>query len=288
MTDDGEDRRLDPAEAFSLLGDARRLEIVTTLQEAGPASFSELFDRVDAEDSGGFNYHLDRLTPHFVSKSEDGYALTAAGGRVARAVAAGTYTGAARLEPFDMDGRCYACGARALQGRYADEEFRIDCTDCGESVLRVEAPPSLVRGRTPEGFVATFDRWSRTQVEQAAAGFCPDCGGTVEAGVVEREGDVSLGVAAEYDCTVCDRRLVTSLGALAYREPAVETFLRRRGSPLFDRPYWEIEQCVTDEHLTVVSEDPVRVRVTFPAGGDACHVTFDGGLAVVETSIVPA
>jgi len=287
MTDDGADRRLEPAEAFSLLGDARRLEIVTALHEDGPASFSALYDRVDAEDSGGFNYHLDRLTPHFVSKGEDGYALTAAGGRVARAVAAGTYTGAARLAPFDLSGQCYACGAQALRGAYEDERFTVDCRDCGEAVIAVGVPPSLVRGRTPEEFVETFDRWSRTQVQQAADGYCPDCGGPVEPSVSERDGELALTVRARFDCTVCGRGAVTSFGALAARLPAVESFLRRRGEPVAGRPYWEIEQCVTDEHLTVVSREPTRVRVTFPAGGDACHVTFDGALSVVETTIEP-
>jgi hypothetical protein len=283
------DGRLDPAEAFSLLGDARRLEIVTALHRAaGEVAFSELYDRVSADDTGGFNYHLDRLTPHFVSKREDGYALTAAGERVARAVAAGTYTGAARLEPFDTAGECWACGASALRGRYADEQFTVDCGDCGETVISVGVPPSLVRERSPAEFVETFDRWSRSQIEQAADGFCPDCGGAVEPAITEREGALQVGVTAEFDCTVCDRRLVTSPGALALDVPTVETFLRRRGGRPFDRPYWEIEQCVTDEHVTVRSRDPYRVVVAFRADGDACRITFDGELSVVETTVVPS
>jgi DNA-binding transcriptional ArsR family regulator len=82
-------------EAFKLLGDETRLAILLALWEAhepfadGDAvGFSTLRDRVGTADSGRFNYHLDRLTDHFVRRTDDGYELREAGLTVGRSVIA--------------------------------------------------------------------------------------------------------------------------------------------------------------------------------------------------------
>jgi len=283
---------LDSADAFSLLGDQTRLRIVSVLhddQADAPIQFSALYERVDVGDSAQFNYHLKRLTPHFVTKVGDGgYELTAAGRRLARAVAAGTYTDSPHLDPFEIDGTCYACGERALRAAYADETFAIDCRACGETLLDVQAPPTVVRDREPRAVVDAFDRWSRAQVRQATRGVCPDCGGAVEPSVMESEREaIEFEHLAAFDCRVCGRRAVTSFGGVASRTPEVEQFHRRRGASLRERPYWEIPQYVAGDHVRVVSRDPWSVRVSFFADGDACHVEIDGDLAVDRIEIVP-
>jgi len=288
--DDASD--LDSADAFSLLGDQTRLRIVSVLHDDradAPIQFSALYERVDVGDSAQFNYHLKQLTPHFVTKvGERGYELTAAGRRLARAVAAGTYTDSPRLDPFEIDGTCYACGEDALRAAYEDETFTIDCRACGERLLEVRVPPTVVRDGDPETVVDAFDRWSRTQVRQATRGVCPDCGGAVEPSVVD---DVSEPIAFEalaaFECAVCGRRTVTSFGGIASQTPEVEQFHRRRGASLRDRPYWEIPQYVAGDHVRVVSRDPWSVGVSFFANGDACHVEIDGDLAVDRIEIVP-
>lgn len=281
---------VDAADAFSTLGHPLRLEIVTALHEHSgdsPLAFSSLYEQVDAEDTASFNYHRDRLVPHFVSKTADGYELTAAGERIARAVTAGTYTDAPRVEPFDLDGRCYRCGAAALRGSYEDERFRVDCLDCDGTVVAVAVPPSLVRGREAGAFADAFDRWARFQVEQARQGICPDCGGAVEPSVVENTHDtISFDHLARFECTVCGRTVVTSFGALAAEESAVKAFHRRRGDSLESRPYWEIPQYVSAEHVDVVSRNPRLFRVTFVSDGDACLVDVDGNLDVVGVDVV--
>jgi DNA-binding transcriptional ArsR family regulator len=156
----GSDDGLDSAAAFSLLGNATRLEIVSELHDGSvepPVQFSDLYDEVEVADSAQFNYHLGKLVPHFVSKAEDGYELTAARRRLARAVTAGTYTDSPRLEPFEIDGSCYACGATALWASYESERLDIEWRDCGELVPGVGAPPTVVRGREPAEVVNAFD-----------------------------------------------------------------------------------------------------------------------------------
>jgi hypothetical protein len=71
-----------PEEAFAVLGNEIRLDIIHVLWQADPAheyddvsntaetiSFSELRRRVDIDDNGKFNYHLSQLVPHFVRQT---------------------------------------------------------------------------------------------------------------------------------------------------------------------------------------------------------------------------
>ncbi|AUX10827.1 ArsR family transcriptional regulator [Halalkaliarchaeum desulfuricum] len=281
---------LDPAAVFSSLGNETRLSIVSALHEEAPdtpVQFSALYDRIDLDDSAQFNYHLKKLVPHFVTKTGDGYDLTAAGRRLARAVAAGTYTESPTVEPFDVDGACYACGESRLRGEYAEERFLIDCDACGESILRVHVPPTVVRNRSPTELLDAFEQWSIAQIEQAIDGICPECGGTVDPRVqTEIDDRIPFDAVAEYGCTVCGRRAVMSFGSIAYRHPDVQGFHRRREASFSDRRLWEIGQYVGGEGVTVRSRDPWLVQVTFLADGDACHVEIDGDLEVKRVEIV--
>jgi len=287
-----EAEKLDAADAFSLLGDSVRLDIVRVLWEAGRGNavpFSELYDRVDVSDTGQFNYHRQQLVPHYVRKSEDGYRLTQAGERVARAVNAGIYTENTEMEDFDVRGPCYDCGSGNLRGEYVGGRFRIDCRDCDNRVLNVGVPPSAARGRDPPEFVDAYEVWARTRTEQAKRGVCPVCSGPMEPGRSEPIRDtVDVDVQAVFDCAVCDRRVVSSFGTLALWHEDVESFLREREASLLEQPYWSVERAMTDRHTALVSEDPPRYRVTFRADDDVCTVEFDDDLTVVETSVRPA
>lgn len=283
--------KLDAADAFSLLGDPRRIDIIRVLWEAGrgnPVPFSDLYDRVDVSDTGKFNYHRGQLVPHYVRKSEDGYRLTQAGERVARAINAGVYSEYTEMEEFDARGSCYDCGSTDLRGEYVGGRFRIDCRDCDNRILNVGVPPSTARGRGPSGFVDAYEVWSRTRVEQAKHGLCPVCNGSMEPDVSRPIRDtLDVDVQAVFDCAVCDRRVVTSFGTLALWHEDVESFLQERDASLAERPYWSVEQAMTDRHTTVVSENPSRYEVSFRADGEVCSAEFDDSLRVVDLSIDP-
>lgn len=283
---------LGTADAFSLLGDSVRLDIIRVLWEAGrgnPVSFSELYDRVAVSDKGKFNYHRQQLIPHYVRKSEDGYRLTHAGERVARAVNAGIYTDDTEMDEFDVRGACYDCGVSNLRGEYIGGRFRVDCRDCNNRVLNVGVPPSTARGRAPPDFVDAFEVWARTQVEQAKRGVCPSCNGPMDSGLNRSPRDTyEIDIQAVFHCTVCQRRVVSSFGILALGSERLETFLRERDEPLLEQPYWSIEEAMTDRHATLVSEDPFRYQVAFYSGDDACTVEFDDDLDVVAVSTQPA
>ncbi|QLH84600.1 ArsR/SmtB family transcription factor [Halosimplex pelagicum] len=100
----------DPAEAFEVLGDETRLDILRALAEAEePLAFTRLRERCGVADSGRFSYHLRRLCEYFVRETDEGYELGHAGDRVIAAT--GEPTGS-RADPSDTDdsGECPVCG----------------------------------------------------------------------------------------------------------------------------------------------------------------------------------
>jgi DNA-binding transcriptional ArsR family regulator len=81
----------DPVEAFDALADETRLAILRALADHqrerpdDPAlSFTELRKRAGVEDSGLFNYHLEKLLGRFVRDTGAGYELGYRGERVLR------------------------------------------------------------------------------------------------------------------------------------------------------------------------------------------------------------
>jgi DNA-binding transcriptional ArsR family regulator len=81
---------LPPEDAFALLANETRLEVLRVLRVAtergdGTAGaltaveFSDLFAAVGIDDTGNFSYHLEKLEGHFVKATEEGYVLTEEG-----------------------------------------------------------------------------------------------------------------------------------------------------------------------------------------------------------------
>src|SRR6056297_304040 len=87
---------------FRLLADETRVDILRAVAiaqhdldsaGAGPAelAFSEIYDRVEVENTSKLSYHLGELAGTYLRKSEDGYSLSHAGERIARFILSGTY-----------------------------------------------------------------------------------------------------------------------------------------------------------------------------------------------------
>lgn len=102
----------DPVEAFAVLADETRLDILRTLAEADePLSFSRLRDRVGVRDSGRFSYHLRQLREYFVRETDGGYELGHAGSRVVAATGARSDQFDSGAEAAaDADAACPVCG----------------------------------------------------------------------------------------------------------------------------------------------------------------------------------
>lgn len=86
-----------PSEAFQMLANEVRIAVLSELFDAeregdGSRSFSELQAAANADSSAGFAYHLRQLDGTFVTQTDEGYVLTAAGRAAAELVAEGTFS----------------------------------------------------------------------------------------------------------------------------------------------------------------------------------------------------
>lgn len=275
-----------PAEVFALLGNDTRIEILQALQAAGgdePVPFSELYDRVDIDDSAHFNYHLKQLRDHFVRKTDGGYVFRTPGWKVVRAVFAGTFTGREELDPFEAPGTCYDCGGR-LQAWYADEHLTIECVDCGRPHVDYTFPPGGIEDRAPGELLQAFHHHVRHHYCLAADGVCPECMGRMETHLTTDPDFPGLDVEVNHVCARCENRLRSAVGLNLLDNPDVLTFHAERGVDLSTAPFWTFDWCVSDRRTTVVSEDPIQVRVDIPCDGDSMCIVLDGDLDVLDVN----
>ena len=285
-SEDAESGDVAPAEAFGVVANETRLDILEALWRANerPINFSALHDAVEMRDSAQFNYHLQQLTGQFVAKTDDGYDLRHAGAQVVRAVRAGTFTRQPDIEPFEVEGACTRCGG-GLEARYGDEQFRIECVDCEKSHGEYEFPPGGLVDRTNEEVATAFDERVRHLHCLAADGVCPSCAGRIHTELVRDDGECCLDVSlrAEHVCERCRNELCSPVGLVLLDESVVSAFYEDHGIDLSSRPYWTLPWCVDDEYTTVESVDPWRVSVDVSLADDKLTVTLDGNLDVVES-----
>jgi hypothetical protein len=286
---------------FGLIADDTRIDILLELWErqidGDPvAGFSDIRRAVGARDSGGFNYHLDRLRPRFVRKVDDGYTLSYAGRQVVTAAASGVLT----VEDDDTDpvvvGDCLRCGGDIV-AEFGTGTVRIDCRDCGELTGEFDAPPNLVAACDEERLPALlWDYWG-TQFRQAVRGFCPHCGGRMS---VERppgpeefprlddaDGDVGADdrtvAVIVYACEGCRARIHTGLLQVLIDHPATVAFCFEHGFDPRETPSWDPDlEPLLDHETAVVSDDPLRIETTLSIEGEALVLRLDGDMNVRE------
>lgn len=304
---------LSPNDAFELLGNEIRMEVLQTLsKESGPLSFSELRDRVGVRDSGQFNYHLGQLTDHFIAKTEAGYELRQSGRRVIQAVLSGAITQDPVVERTPINQPCFYCGT-PIDVSYREGEVRMHCSECQPSVDEesgdvdngspeeqdvlgyVRLPPAGVVGRSAEEILQSAYTWYYNQVVTMADGVCPRCSAALEhpvsacenhddsKGICERCGNRSA-ARITYRCPNClfERELGLSNHFLDNRE--LQQFALRHGvdviSPSFERVYASVGENETD----VLSTSPLKARITFDIDEDRLTLTIDEELSVTEVA----
>lgn len=268
------DRRT-PAEAFSLLDNDIRLSILEALSDAGQAlSFSDLRERVGERDSGKFNYHLGKLTGHFVRRTDSGYELTLAGDQIVGALLAGTYTADVSLDPIEIDSSCPNCGGSPLIADYADEYVTVRCTDCEEWFNQFTFPPGTVEQFDREELPDAFDRWLRTTFQRVVAGFCTTCSGRVVGTLEPAEGRPEP-IKATYRCERCGDTATASPSMALFYHPAALGFYYDHGVDVTRTPTWEIAARQDDLEVEPVSEEPITVRVTVRIDDEALEATID-------------
>lgn len=295
---------ISPEQAFALLANDTRLEILRTLwTEETPIPFTRLRERVEYTDSGNFNYHLNQLAAHFVRKTSDGYELRYAGKEVVRAVLSGALTEDTTIESFVVRGPCGICGA-PVELKYRHELLTVRCTECDgvrmdtfpRGTLGVyELPAVGLRNRSPEEVFPAAFVWFVSSVTSLVEGVCPRCTGKADPSIsicrdhTVREGRVCeacesvFSVWAACDCRACGFEQVVPAQTHLIHHPAVVSFYYERGVEI--NRIWElIEQAhyLFEWEAMVLSEDPLELRYTIPFDDDELRVTVDGTLSVVD------
>ena len=300
--------RLSPEEAFGVLQNEVRLAVLRVLWDAtdAPVAFTELEERTSV-DTDNFHYHLDQLVGHFVRRTEDGYELRYAGEEVVRAIVAGAITEGVSLEPIEIDSRCPYCGSSVVL-QYLDERLTARCTGCGGvvrddalphgTILSYSFPPAGVMGRSPEALLEAAHVLYDAKVTAMLDGVCPECAATVDHSLVWCDAhdpgddgicetcDSRFAVWTVHACEHCgyERQFVPWFKLLA--EPAVIVFFREHSdfdqSIPFSKLTWRNAPYVRSISQTVVSTDPLRIRVDMPLGDAELSVTVDEDLEIVE------
>lgn len=267
------------SEGFELLSDGTRLEILGALAERLRESpenpvlgFSDLRRAVGMRDSGNFNYHLGKLEGRFVTSTEEGYRIAAAGLRVVAAVITGAYGGHERLGPEPLGEDCPVCGG-GLTATYEDGLVRVACPAGHE--FRNSLPPGAVDDRGLEGVIDLLTRTTRQDLELALSGSCPLCYGRLS-----WSAEPPSGPMAEFEtgCPRCGARVEVPAAACLLDEPETVAFFHDHGVDIRERPLWAPELF---RDVTVSAEDD-GVEVTIEQDGELLRGRLDGSLEVRE------
>ncbi|MFC3957472.1 helix-turn-helix domain-containing protein [Halovivax cerinus] len=295
---------LDPAEAFTTLGNETRLDVLRALWEADEAMrYTSLRREVAPDDRGNFGYHLSKLTGHFVQKSNDGYELRLAGEQVVRAVIAGTITANPSLPSQTVDDECTFCGA-PVEFQYDDETITVSCTDCEGLVggdlprgtfIHYEFPPGGLAGRDAAEIVDAAHVFYDAKVIPMLRGICPICAGQIESTIEHCEDhdaiDGELCVACEtrnetwavLRCERCyyTRRVIVWFAALTH--PGVISFYYDHGIdesiPVWKLP-WERLQIDRHVDVDVIEREPYLFDISIRIDDDTLSVRMGGDLTV--------
>lgn len=297
---------LSPAEAFTVLGNETRVQILRTLGEAdGPLSFTELRDRVGIRRGSQFNYHLDKVVGHFVRKQEDGYDLRQAGRRVVQAVLSEAVTDAPVMERTEVDQPCRFCGS-AIEVRYHEGHVEMYCVECagmsdsgsaGESGYLgcLMLPPAGLQTRSiDEAFRAAWT-WTRLSFFAIAHGLCPHCSATLDRWVEVCEDheptpglcpacDRRNAVQLNFECSNCIYDGAGTLDVAVVANTDLLAFLTARGlNPISPEQSAAVGRVVDDYEETVQSTEPFAGTLRFSADGETLTLLVDEDLNVTRT-----
>lgn len=300
----------DPVSVFSLLGNRTRLSILESLREEatsdgvgrGVVAYSTLRAAVGEPDSGKFNYHLTRLTGHFVEKLPGGYTLREPGKEVVRALRSGTITRTPTFDPVETALSCLRCGGTILAS-YANGHVFAHCDGCAGllgfeyvpdgTLLAVTFPPAGTEARDLATVVEPATLRFEHRVRMMADGLCPECGGTVTATIREcpdHTGSATslcdrchTGFAAltVMTCEVCDRRrVVPPAFACTGRDPVADALAAAGVEGAWDR----YAETVRWPVWTRGDGDP---EVVYAPPADGARIVVRPDLSAVWTSPPP-
>ena len=221
----------DSLDVFSLLSDETRLNILltlgnaTTAQEPSTFSFNDFWHAVDIDDSGRFNYHLDKLRGSLITKGEAGYQLTYPGILVYKLVESGSFSSHDPRRPTETDIECFECDT-TLTVAYEDQLVLIECPSCAETLTRIHVPPGCLRHESGAHLYRAAMQYMIREVASLNHGICPNCGDQAShetMSATDRREDTDTPTVYS-SCSGCGYWMRTGFGMPVALKPTVISF----------------------------------------------------------------
>jgi|GEM_PF-1302341 len=242
-------------------------------------SFSALYDQVNYDGTGNFNYHLDKLTDHFLRQTETGYELTEAGLEIGRLFCADRKSVGVTDEPEPIDVYCPRCDVPLLVG-YEENHVTIACTSCactGEgtttrdcTLFRLPFPSTGLSDRTPRSLFEAATEYTLHRLRSFIGGVCPTCSSPVEQTFTTHgggPGSDSERIDIEHSCTRCEAGLCLPLGVVTLAHPTVTALDANHGiQSAVDA--WEPFRRGLIAEETVIDEESQLIRLSIPSPTD--------------------
>jgi DNA-binding transcriptional ArsR family regulator len=287
---------------FGLLSDETRVDVLRAVAhaqdelaavDAGPAAlgFSEIYDRVDVDNTSKLSYHLGELTGTFLRKDEDGYSFTHAGERMVRFVVSGNYERPPDVAPTPTEGRCPFCGEAALRATLHHQFFLVECTACERPVSNYSVTPAQVRSLDGEDLVRSVGRKQAADYDRVRRGVCPECGGPLSTRIREVDEvptpDADPFLVADR-CSECLRPYNALLTTRVAYHPASVAFHWDRGVDVTAKGLWTFTGHLLEGRWTSerVATDPAEYQVVLRHDGDALRCRLDADAEVTRTERV--
>jgi|GEM_PF-1046090 len=291
-------------EIFQVLSDEIRLDVLRTIAVSqnenkqtgiGALSFSEIYDRVDVDNTSKLSYHLGELTGIFLRKHGDCYAFTHAGEQLVRFVLAENYRQPSAVGPIETEGGCQYCGETTLRAVLEDQFFMMYCTACDRCANAYRVRPAQVRDRSGEALIDAVRQEQAGDLLKVRRGVCPDCAGRIETEVWdtadvpfpdERPEPASFVTVSE--CLDCLRFLSLPLPFAGAYHPESISFLWERGVDVLGNGVWEFNRYLYDGSWRSerVASDPVEYRVELERDTATLRLFLDENAVVKRTERV--
>lgn len=288
------------ASVFGLLSDPIRVDVLRAIARAqydayreglAELTFSEIYDRVDVDNTSKLSYHLGELTGTFLRKDETGYSFTHAGERMVRFILAENYSDPPDFGPIDTDGRCLFCETAALEARVNHQFLLVECGECGRPNFGHSITPAQPRDREGQALVDSLVHRHVAEFTQVQRGVCPMCAGTV-ATTVEAAPAEPLPETVEYlavtECTACLRCYNSPLSYTVAHHPASVAFHWDHGVDITAQGLWTFHRFANEGRWTSeqVETDPSAYEVILRYENDELRARLDDNATITHTERV--
>lgn len=291
-------------DAFALLSNTIRIDILEAVaiaqneeeqSGAGMAalSFSDVYDRVDVDNTSKLSYHLGELTGTFLRKHEDGYSFTHAGERMVRFILAENYLSPSDFGPIETDGTCLFCGESTLEATLHEQYFVVRCSSCERPVTGYIITPAQARSHEGADLLESLKRKQATEYGLVQRGVCPECAGRIDTEVIPASeaalsDTVPVSLLTIGECRQCLRIYSGPLTYSVAYHPASVAFHWDHGVDIMETGMWEFHRHLHEGTWASerIDTDPDEYRVVLRRDDALLRVFLDETARVIRSERV--